>query len=120
MRILIAANPLKPKKFESVIFWGLGIDIFYFKMFKKLSFLTEGLKRKNGEQKSAAYFDVYEGIWGKSQISPKSHEDSSIEAMNKFAEEIELYPNPKKLRIQTSWVSKDWQQFKSAFFGDLV
>ncbi|MDR3285506.1 MAG: hypothetical protein LBS83_02365 [Holosporales bacterium] len=25
MRILIAANPLKPKKFESAIFWGLGI-----------------------------------------------------------------------------------------------
>jgi hypothetical protein len=29
-----------------------------------------------------------------------------------------LYPNPKKLRIQISWVSRDRQQLKSAFFGD--
>jgi hypothetical protein len=29
-------------------------------------------------------------IWGKSVIPPKPHEDSSIEATNKFAEEIEL------------------------------
>ncbi|MDR3285807.1 MAG: hypothetical protein LBS83_03945 [Holosporales bacterium] len=25
MRILIVANPLKPKKFESAIFWGFGL-----------------------------------------------------------------------------------------------
>jgi hypothetical protein len=31
-----------------------------------------------------------------------------------------VYPNPKKLRIQTSWVSRDLQQFKSAFFGGPV
>ncbi|MDR3285190.1 MAG: hypothetical protein LBS83_00720 [Holosporales bacterium] len=48
---------MKSKKFESAIFWGLGI---------------------------------HEGHCGKSQISPKPHETSSIEATNKFAEEIEL------------------------------
>ncbi|MDR3285669.1 MAG: hypothetical protein LBS83_03230 [Holosporales bacterium] len=34
MRILIAANPLKPKKFESAIFWGLGISIVFFYVLK--------------------------------------------------------------------------------------
>ncbi|MDR3285768.1 MAG: hypothetical protein LBS83_03740 [Holosporales bacterium] len=34
-----------------------------------------------------------------------------------FGKKTILYPNPKKLRIQTSWSSRDWQQLKSAFFG---
>ncbi|MDR3285596.1 MAG: hypothetical protein LBS83_02845 [Holosporales bacterium] len=36
------------------------------------------------------YFDVREGHWGEFVISTKPREDSSIEATNKFAEEIEL------------------------------
>ncbi|MDR3285752.1 MAG: hypothetical protein LBS83_03660 [Holosporales bacterium] len=48
---------MKSKKFESAIFWGLGI---------------------------------HEGHCGKSVILSKPREDSSIEATNKFAEEIEL------------------------------
>ncbi|MDR3285799.1 MAG: hypothetical protein LBS83_03905 [Holosporales bacterium] len=58
---------MKPKKFESAIFWGLGI--------------------RSAELECVRYM---RGIWGKSVIPPKPHEDSSIEATNKFAEEIEL------------------------------
>ncbi|MDR3285681.1 MAG: hypothetical protein LBS83_03290 [Holosporales bacterium] len=56
---------MKPKKFESAIFWGLGI-------------------------RSAEPECISEGHLGESVISPKPHEDSSTEATNKFAEEIEL------------------------------
>ncbi|MDR3285699.1 MAG: hypothetical protein LBS83_03380 [Holosporales bacterium] len=65
MRILIAANPLKPKKFESAIFWGWVY-----------------------EAQNRSVLNVHKGHLGKSQISPKPHEDSSIKATNKFAEEI--------------------------------
>jgi ATP-dependent helicase/nuclease subunit A len=43
----------------------------------------------SGEQ-NRSVLDIHEGHWGESQISPKLHENSSIEATNKFAEEIEL------------------------------
>ncbi|MDR3285333.1 MAG: hypothetical protein LBS83_01470 [Holosporales bacterium] len=42
------------------------------------------------EAQNRSVLDIHEGHWGKSQIPPKPHEDSSIEATNKFAEEIEL------------------------------
>jgi primosomal protein N' (replication factor Y) len=40
------------------------------------------------EAYEAQNLDIHEEHWGESQISPKPHEDSSIEATNKFAEEI--------------------------------
>ncbi|MDR3285185.1 MAG: hypothetical protein LBS83_00695 [Holosporales bacterium] len=42
------------------------------------------------EAQNQSVLDIHEGNWGKSVIPPKPHEDSSIEATNKFAEEIEL------------------------------
>ncbi|MDR3285701.1 MAG: prolipoprotein diacylglyceryl transferase [Holosporales bacterium] len=43
------------------------------------------------EAQNRSVLDIHEGgHWGKSQISPKPHEDSSLKATNKFAEEIEL------------------------------
>ncbi|MDR3285516.1 MAG: hypothetical protein LBS83_02420 [Holosporales bacterium] len=40
------------------------------------------------EAQNRSVLNVHEGHWGKSVIFPKPHEDSSIEATNKFAEEI--------------------------------
>jgi hypothetical protein len=51
-----------------------------------------GVKRKNGAQNRSV--DIHEGNWGESVIFPKPHEDSSIEAMNKFAEEISFKSQP--------------------------
>jgi glutamyl-tRNA synthetase len=42
------------------------------------------------EAQNRSVLDIHEGHLRESQISPKPHEDSSIEATNKFAEEIEL------------------------------
>jgi murein DD-endopeptidase MepM/ murein hydrolase activator NlpD len=42
------------------------------------------------EAQNQSVLNVHEGHWRESQISPKPHEDSSIEATNKFAEGIEL------------------------------
>ncbi|MDR3285532.1 MAG: hypothetical protein LBS83_02500 [Holosporales bacterium] len=48
------------------------------------------------EAQNRSVLDIHErGHWGKSQIPPKPHEDSSIEATNKFAEEIELQKSSK-------------------------
>ncbi|MDR3285263.1 MAG: hypothetical protein LBS83_01105 [Holosporales bacterium] len=43
---------------------------------------------KEHEAQNRNVLDIHEGNWGESMIPPKPHEDSSIEATNKFAEEI--------------------------------
>jgi hypothetical protein len=58
---------LETQEFESAIFWGWVY-----------------------EAQNRSVLDIHEGNWGKFVISPKPHEDSSIEATNKFVKEIEL------------------------------
>ncbi|MDR3285492.1 MAG: ribosome biogenesis GTP-binding protein YihA/YsxC [Holosporales bacterium] len=76
------------------------------------------------EAQNRSVLDIHEGHWGKSQISHKPHEDSSIEATNKFAEEIELrkeYIKGKAPTFLFSVASQDMMPSVSnkeiAFFG---
>ncbi|MDR3285250.1 MAG: SPOR domain-containing protein [Holosporales bacterium] len=50
------------------------------------------------EAQNRSMLNIHEGHLGGSQIPPKPHEDSSIEATNKFPEEIELRKKPIELR----------------------
>ncbi|MDR3285358.1 MAG: hypothetical protein LBS83_01595 [Holosporales bacterium] len=76
------------------------------------------------EAQNRSVLDIHEGHWGESQIFPKPHEDSSIEATNKFAEEIEL---PRKanwfqceFKIAWNYEQKRVEQifFQLPFFGN--
>jgi small GTP-binding protein len=54
------------------------------------------------EAQNRSVLDIHEGNWGKSVIPPKPHEDSSIEATNKFAEEIELRKKSNEIFLKFS------------------
>ncbi|MDR3285641.1 MAG: Asp-tRNA(Asn)/Glu-tRNA(Gln) amidotransferase subunit GatB [Holosporales bacterium] len=82
------------KAYKLVANWIIG-DLFAVMKENDLSirFLSKPISSSKVEVAYEAQnqsVDIHEGDWGESQISQKPHEDSSIEATNKFAEEIEL------------------------------
>ncbi|MDR3285736.1 MAG: cation diffusion facilitator family transporter [Holosporales bacterium] len=58
------------------------------------------------EAQNRSVLDIHEEHWGESVISSKPHEDSSIEATNKFAEEIELRKESNEECILKSSIEK--------------